>query len=271
MCHQPVKPTSSPQGLATQAQAQERAAPDGEAENRAPGFVREEQAGSAQTLQGDSVPAEDGERGEDPQVSGDAGAPPDLARPSVQGLRFNASGHFVGLATPEGPWSGPDPWAWAQEEERLEGRNGAGLHGQPDNGAEAEAVCGGPGQSGSRLPPLAAGSSSEGSRAWEPQDGLWGRGLDDVLLGKSHTSTRAHEAGTTGTEDTGGGPQETSLDRRPRRRTPVCSAVEGYEGDGLADVGQELPPAGSRGIHRNGSAPDAGFSADGPGQDPGLN
>ncbi|XP_061101815.1 RING finger protein 145 isoform X2 [Conger conger] len=165
MCHQPVRPTAPPQGPANQ--AQERAAPGGEAENQAPGFGQEveAEAGAEQTPQGETGQEEEEAEeaaeaeagtGEDDEASGDGGTPSDLTRAPVQGLRFNASGHFVGLATPEGPWSGPDPWAWALEEERLEGRNGAGLHGEPDNGDRAECVCGDPA-------PVTASRSSHGS------------------------------------------------------------------------------------------------------------
>ncbi|XP_064191335.1 RING finger protein 145 isoform X2 [Anguilla rostrata] len=260
MCHQPVKPTASPQGPA--AEAQEGAAPAGEAENRAPGFGREEEAGPEQTAEGDPGRAEEAGRGENTQAPADAGAPPDLSGVPVRGLRFNASGHFVGLATPEGAWSGADPWAWALEEERLEGRNGAGLHGRPDDGAKAGMVSGDPEQTEQGLPPLAAGGSSHGGGAWGPQNSLWGKGLDGLLLGKSHTSVRGHEADTTGIKVKESGPQETTSDRLPQSRTPLSGTAEEYDPDGVGDVSRGSTSA-------QGDDPDAGSMADGLGQDPG--
>ncbi|KAG7458822.1 hypothetical protein MATL_G00224640 [Megalops atlanticus] len=157
MCHQPVKPTAPPQGpaggedQATPAERRNGASPAGETENQGPGSgPNSEQTplSAAGQQQVDEVVMAEAANG-----SGNADVPRGLGRTPVQGLRFNASGDFVGLAgpvqlcSPEG--LGVEQLVRALEEEHLEGRNGSGLHskhGTPhtklDPGAKDDGVCG---------------------------------------------------------------------------------------------------------------------------------
>ncbi|KAJ8281100.1 hypothetical protein GJAV_G00063510 [Gymnothorax javanicus] len=254
MCHQPVKPTSPPQDPA--AQTQETAAPPEEAANQAPGFGPEEEAGSRETTEGESVQEVVEEKVEDsPALGVDAGPAPDPSRAPIRGLRFNASGDFVGLASPEGAGSGTDPWMWAREEERLEGRNGAGLHCEPDDGGKAEIDCGDLGQTEEGLSPLAAGGSSHGGRAWSLQESLQGSESDSLIFGESITGTKHKGEKPLGTASN-------SL----LHRSPGSTMVKEYDSNCERDIGQESTPVlgdteSDRGLSKE-TAPDVGTNAD---------
>ncbi|KAJ8407658.1 hypothetical protein AAFF_G00275150 [Aldrovandia affinis] len=172
MCHQSVKPTSAPQGLD---EGGNGAAPAGEAENQAPGFGPEQNISPEQTAQGTSGQRR-AEEEEEAAASGDASGSGDGSRghgrAPVQGLRFDASGRFVGLASPEG--AGGDPWARVlEDEDMLEGRNGAGLRSEPGDRAKEERAC-----------------------TEEPRGHPWGRGADTLIWGKARDDMGAwgHEA-----------------------------------------------------------------------------
>ncbi|KAI1887419.1 hypothetical protein AGOR_G00190100 [Albula goreensis] len=295
MCHQPVKPTSPPQGQAAPPEAAPRASPAGEAENQAPGFNAEgEEAHSEQGISGQQ------EAGDGPastgydNASGNADAACNFTRLPVRGLRFNASGDFVGLASPEGAgpeawpgvWSGEgeDPWAQVLEEELLEGRNGARLHSEP--ASVAEKPCSNQERNAQRSHPLTT------TRGCTTEDGSKARGADSLILGKplNNTGTGEHKAvmgGSvdpvsgesvpmeacsghtlmTGTEDrndsweTEEGPRETATDRilfgetvMPRERDDMA------EGQGEISQKSSLAQgwADSKATRGNKQAPDTG-------------